>query len=704
MQFAVGRNTEACYFACMGNQKILVIEQDDSFYEVIVQAVQNLPVEVMRTSLPQEGFELVQKHKPDLVFVQVELPKSSGFSFCNKIKKAIDTRSTTVVLLAAETTEEALYQHKQSPTPADAYLKKPITQAAVLALIEKFLTITQPTLDATTKDATKPPPLKKSTHTQGSGAGSMRPLRDEWRGRTVYDGLFASTKESTTLLASGAGLEEKLDFYRDRLKRMESDFIRMREAWQIREREMTELETLFQNHKTRLHQAIDELCQVREQSSAQHKEQEVQVKEQTRLLAAATDKIKSLEDHVLALEQHQQSLAHALSLATQQADKERMEKDRIRAEYEKQTLIWNEEQSALREQISERVEVWGKERSALEEQVFDVQNQLQEKTQALEHTLDEISDLKAKVEERDAYHARACDELDMRHGQEITERDVRITELNADLQNAQAELVQKTEDTHQLTLSLQDTQSVLFHTQTALTNTEQQLKDSQVHAAQISEQLTQTRNTLKQTIDEKEYGFLERDEQLIKRQEEIYRLAQEVTNQQTDLSALRQIKDEQQARIEEQTQSFHLLTQEKEAGFALRDGNIAHLYAQLQEQKQIVTMRDTALGEQAQTIDGLRETLALAKEELAQRTTQNEALMSDMQTLHQKQQVFLEQAQARELSMTQEIDTLRQQINTLQDSYTQIRTRYQNFKEAHQKAKKALLQVKATLKEQPSLH
>ncbi len=78
----------------------------------------------------------------------------------------------------------------------------------------------------------KPPPLKRSAS-------------QAWAGRTRFEELFVP--DSNPLPTSRGGLEQKVEFLREKLKRTEAQVMKFRNAWSVRESEMEHIETLLEN-------------------------------------------------------------------------------------------------------------------------------------------------------------------------------------------------------------------------------------------------------------------------------------------------------------------------------------------------------------------------------------------------------------------------------------------------------------------------
>ncbi|MHA2007679.1 MAG: response regulator [Promethearchaeota archaeon] len=70
-----------------------------------------------------KAFDLLKGHKPKLIFLDVHLPNSSGYEFCNLIKS--DEKYKDILVYYFSGAPESEVAIKALETRADGYLKKP---------------------------------------------------------------------------------------------------------------------------------------------------------------------------------------------------------------------------------------------------------------------------------------------------------------------------------------------------------------------------------------------------------------------------------------------------------------------------------------------------------------------------------------------------------------------------------------------------
>jgi DNA-binding response OmpR family regulator len=116
-------------------KKILLIESDGAFAQELSAAIEARGLEARVTADGKEGLDLARADRPALIVLCVELPKMSGYSVCNKLKKDDELRTIPLVIISAEATAETFDQHRKLKTHADDYLIKPFAPAELLKKI-----------------------------------------------------------------------------------------------------------------------------------------------------------------------------------------------------------------------------------------------------------------------------------------------------------------------------------------------------------------------------------------------------------------------------------------------------------------------------------------------------------------------------------------------------------------------------------------
>jgi DNA-binding response OmpR family regulator len=87
----------------------------------------------------QEALEAIQRQPPDLVLLDVMLPRLSGFDVCQKIRENPDWQHMRIVMLTAKGREVEI--SKGLALGANAYITKPFSTQELLAQIGAQLAV-----------------------------------------------------------------------------------------------------------------------------------------------------------------------------------------------------------------------------------------------------------------------------------------------------------------------------------------------------------------------------------------------------------------------------------------------------------------------------------------------------------------------------------------------------------------------------------
>ena len=124
--------------------KVLLIDSDAAAVQENTAALAKHGIEVSSTADGNEGLTRARTFRPDVIVLCVELPRVSGYSICNKLKKDPELSVIALILTSSQATEETFEQHKKLKTRAEGYLKKPYTQAQLLAELGPFIGLDVP--------------------------------------------------------------------------------------------------------------------------------------------------------------------------------------------------------------------------------------------------------------------------------------------------------------------------------------------------------------------------------------------------------------------------------------------------------------------------------------------------------------------------------------------------------------------------------
>lgn len=115
------------------SRTILIVDDEAHLRTLIHQALEDLEdegVELLTAANGEEAMATIESAKPDLVFLDVMMPKLSGFDVCSRTKHELGLKDVHIVLLTAKGQE--FDRQKGQDVGADLYMTKPFDPDALL--------------------------------------------------------------------------------------------------------------------------------------------------------------------------------------------------------------------------------------------------------------------------------------------------------------------------------------------------------------------------------------------------------------------------------------------------------------------------------------------------------------------------------------------------------------------------------------------
>lgn len=116
---------------------ILIVDDSPTAQRLIRMAVEAGGYRVLTAADGNEAIDVAMHERPDLVLLDIILPKKNGFQVCRHLKGLPETCGIKVVLLSSKSHEmDILWGKRQG---ADGYLTKPFESNQLLECIESAL-------------------------------------------------------------------------------------------------------------------------------------------------------------------------------------------------------------------------------------------------------------------------------------------------------------------------------------------------------------------------------------------------------------------------------------------------------------------------------------------------------------------------------------------------------------------------------------
>jgi len=119
------------------NNKILIADDNEANCELLEAYLASVECEVRVAVDGQDALDKVAEFEPDLILLDVMMPKLSGFEVCEKLKQDPATRRIMVLMVTALNERGDIERAVQSGT--DDFLSKPVNQVELIKRVENML-------------------------------------------------------------------------------------------------------------------------------------------------------------------------------------------------------------------------------------------------------------------------------------------------------------------------------------------------------------------------------------------------------------------------------------------------------------------------------------------------------------------------------------------------------------------------------------
>ena len=126
----------------MSKKYILVVDDDPDLVETVSMMLESKGCEVGQAYDGIEGEESIKARRPDLIILDIMMPRKDGYVLCNELKQNEKTRDIPVILLTAvgEAVPSTRYSHADGmATEADEYIPKPIDTEGLWQVVSNLL-------------------------------------------------------------------------------------------------------------------------------------------------------------------------------------------------------------------------------------------------------------------------------------------------------------------------------------------------------------------------------------------------------------------------------------------------------------------------------------------------------------------------------------------------------------------------------------
>ena len=125
--------------------KILIVDDEPHLRTLIQQSLEELEdegVELLTATNGEEALETIRAEQPNLVFLDVMMPKKNGVDVCHAVKQELGLSQIHIILLTAKGQE--FDRQRGLEVGADHYMTKPFDPDALVARARAVLGLSNP--------------------------------------------------------------------------------------------------------------------------------------------------------------------------------------------------------------------------------------------------------------------------------------------------------------------------------------------------------------------------------------------------------------------------------------------------------------------------------------------------------------------------------------------------------------------------------
>jgi DNA-binding response OmpR family regulator len=121
----------------MIKQKILVVDDDENILSLLTDVLERENFVVITAPDTDEGYKKALKSQPDLIILDIKMPKIGGIELCRLLREDARTKNVPIIMLTVESSETDKVIGFE--VGADDYITKPFSNKELVARIKSLL-------------------------------------------------------------------------------------------------------------------------------------------------------------------------------------------------------------------------------------------------------------------------------------------------------------------------------------------------------------------------------------------------------------------------------------------------------------------------------------------------------------------------------------------------------------------------------------
>lgn len=118
---------------------VMIVDDNPQNVELLQAFLESLPVKIITACDGVDAMEKVAQYNPDLILLDIMMPRMSGFQVCRKIKSDPKTRDIQILMVTALNELGDIEQASECGT--DDFVSKPVNKFELLTRVKSLLRV-----------------------------------------------------------------------------------------------------------------------------------------------------------------------------------------------------------------------------------------------------------------------------------------------------------------------------------------------------------------------------------------------------------------------------------------------------------------------------------------------------------------------------------------------------------------------------------
>lgn len=119
------------------NPLILIVDDEDDILDLVRYNVEKEGFDTLTARDGAEAVDIAEKHRPDLIILDIMMPRMDGIEACKRLREHAQLRTTPILMLTAKSEEQDHVAGLEKG--ADIYLTKPISIPILISQVKALL-------------------------------------------------------------------------------------------------------------------------------------------------------------------------------------------------------------------------------------------------------------------------------------------------------------------------------------------------------------------------------------------------------------------------------------------------------------------------------------------------------------------------------------------------------------------------------------